>query len=77
MDFDDERFGTEDDTSDGPDHPGFRVIVQRSGAVRLVHWVPWPQSIGPVYTLMAARDRARAPIADLRVVRDDEGWRAR
>jgi hypothetical protein len=73
MDFDDEMFDTEDDTSDSPDHPDFRAIVQRSGAVRLVHWGPWLQSTGPAYTLMAARDRAGVAIADLTVVRDDEG----
>jgi hypothetical protein len=73
MDFDDEMFDTEDDSSDSPDHPDFRAVVQRSGAVRLVHWGPWLQSTGPAYTLMAARDRAGVAIADLTVVRDDEG----
>jgi hypothetical protein len=73
MDFDDEAYEMEDDPSDGPDHPDFRAIVQRSGAVRLVHWGPWLQSTGPAYTLMAARDRAGVAIADLTVVRDDEG----
>jgi hypothetical protein len=73
MDFDDEMFDMEDDTSDSPDHPDFRALVQRSGTLRLVHWGPWLQSTGPAYTLMAARDRAGVAIADLRVVRDDEG----
>jgi hypothetical protein len=73
MDFDDETFDLDEDTSNGSDHPDFRAIVQRSGAVRLVHWGPWLQSTGPAYTLMAARDRAGVAIADLTVVRDDEG----
>jgi hypothetical protein len=73
MDFDDETFDVDEDTAGGPDHPDFRAIVQRSGAVRLVHWGPWLQSTGPAYTLMAARDRAGVAIADLTVVRDDEG----
>jgi hypothetical protein len=72
MDFDDETF-EDADTADGSDAPDFRAIVQRSGAVRLVYWGPWLQSTGPAYTLMTARDRAGVAIADLRVVRDDEG----
>jgi hypothetical protein len=62
-----------DGESGSPDEPDFRAIVRRSGAVRLVHWGPWLESTGPAYTLMAARDRAGVAIADLRVVRDDEG----
>ena len=73
MDFDDEMFDVDEDTLDDPDHPDFRAVVQRSGAIRLVHWGPWLRSTGPVYTLMAARDRAGIAIADLRVIRDDEG----
>jgi hypothetical protein len=72
MDFDEEAYDDED-TGDSPDRPDFRAVVQRSGAVGLVHWGPWLQSNGPAYTLMAARDRAGVAIADLRVVRDDEG----
>jgi hypothetical protein len=70
MDFDDDTF--EVDEND-PDCPDFRATVQRSGAVRLLHWGPWLQSTGPAYTLMTARDRAGIAIVDLRVVRDDEG----
>jgi hypothetical protein len=55
------------------DKPDFRATVQRSGAVRLVYWGPWLQSTGPAYTLLAGRDRAGVGVADLRVVRDDEG----
>ena len=73
MDFYDETFEIDEDTPDGPDQPDFRATVQRSGAIRLVHWGPWLQSTGPAYTLMTARDRAGVAIADLRVSRDDEG----
>jgi hypothetical protein len=73
MDPHDETFDLDEDTPDSSDQADFRAIVQRSGAVRLVHWGPWLQSTGPAYTLMAARDRAGVAIADLRVVRDDEG----
>ncbi len=60
------------DVADGTDQPDYRVTVQRSGAVRLVQWGPWLMSTGPAYMLIAARDRARIAIADLRVVRDEE-----
>jgi hypothetical protein len=70
MDLGDEMFDEDEDT---PDCPDFRATVQRSGAVRIVPWSPWLRSTGPVYTLMAARDRAGIGIADLRVIRDDEG----
>jgi hypothetical protein len=73
MDFDDEMFDEDEDVSENPDCPDFRATVQRSGAVRLVPWAPWLRSTGPAYTLMGARDRAGVAIADLTVVRDDEG----
>jgi hypothetical protein len=73
MDFDDETFEVDEAAAESPDHPDFRAIVQRSGAIRLVHWGPWLQSTGPAYTLMAARHRAGVAIADLTVVRDGEG----
>ena len=63
----------EEDLFEHVDEPDFRATVQRSGAVRLVHWGPWLQSTGPAYTLLAGRDRAGVAVADLRVVRDDEG----
>ena len=63
----------EDDLFEQADQPDFRATVQRSGAVRLVYWGPWLQSTGPAYTLLAGRDRAGVGVADLRVVRDDEG----
>jgi hypothetical protein len=73
MDFDDETFDEDEDASGNPDWPDFRATVQRSGAVRLVPWGPWLRSTGPAYTLMGARDRAGIGIADLHVIRDDEG----
>ena len=63
----------EDDLRGKSNDPDFRATVQRSGAVRLVYWGPWLQSTGPAYTLLAGRDRAGVGVADLRVVRDDEG----
>lgn len=73
MDFDDELFDSDGGADDRPDRPDFRMTMQRSGAVRLVSWRPWLPSSGPACTLMAARDRAGITIADLRVIRDDEG----
>ena len=73
MDFDDEMFDLDEDEAGTADQPDFRATVQRSGAVRLVYWSPWLMSTGPAYTLIAARDRAGVAIADLRVLRDDEG----
>jgi hypothetical protein len=73
MDFDDETFELDEDMAEDSDRPDFRATVQRSGSVRLVPWAPWLRSTGPVYTLIAARERAGIAIADLTVVRDDEG----
>ena len=47
--------------------------MQRSGAVRLVYWHEWLGRTGPVYTLIAARGRAGIGIADLTVIRDEDG----
>jgi hypothetical protein len=69
----DEIFESEEDTPDGPEDPEFRATVRRSGAVRVIPWGPWVQSSGPAYTLMAGRERAGITIADLRVIRDDDG----
>jgi hypothetical protein len=63
----------EDDLRSEVDGPDFRATVKRSGAVRLVYWGPWLQLTGPAYTMLAGRDRAGIGVADLRVVRDDEG----
>jgi hypothetical protein len=63
----------EEDLYEQIDDPDFRATVQRSGAVRLVYWGQWLQSTGPAYTLLARRDRAGVGVADLRVVRNDDG----
>lgn len=60
-----------DDEAGG--EPDFRATVQRSGAVRLVYWHEWLGRTGPVYTLIAARGRAGIGIADLTVIRDEDG----
>ncbi len=76
MDFDptdDELFELDDEPTEYPDDPDFRVTVQSAGTVRLVYWGPWLQSSGPAYTLLAARERARVAIADVQVVRDESG----
>jgi hypothetical protein len=56
-----------------PDCPDFRVTLRRDGVVRLVDWAPWLATGGPLHTLLDARGRAGVCIADLRVVRDDQG----
>jgi hypothetical protein len=53
--------------------PDFRVTLRRDGVVRLVDWVPWLTTGGPLHTLLDARGRAGVCIADLTVVRDDDG----
>lgn len=75
MDSEDETFDIDEDDEDTDGHhdPDFRATVQRSGAVRVVPWGPWLKSNGPSYTLMAARDRAGITIADLPIIRDDQG----
>ena len=73
---DDELFELDDEPSEYPDPPDFRVTVQSAGTVRLLYWGPWLQSTGPAYTLLTARERARVAIADLQVLRDDAGLAA-
>jgi hypothetical protein len=53
--------------------PDFRATLRRDGLVRLVDWGPWLAAGGPLHTLLDARGRAGVGIADLTVVRDDEG----
>ena len=53
--------------------PDFRVTLRRDGVVRLVDWGPWLTTGGPLHTLLDARGRAGVFIADLTVVRDDDG----
>ena len=56
-----------------PEPPDFRVTLRRDGVVRLVDWAPWLATGGPLHTLLYARGRAGVCIADLTVLRDDEG----
>jgi hypothetical protein len=72
MGFRDETFEVDGETPED-DEPDFRAVVQRSGAVRLVEWGPWLQSTGPAHALVGARDRAGVAIADMRVLRNEEG----
>lgn len=53
--------------------PDFRVTLRRDGVVRLVDWGPWLASGGPLHTLLDARGRAGMCIADLTIIRDDDG----
>ena len=72
MESDDAIFDLDLDDEPGGE-PDFRATVQRSGAVRLVYLHEWLGTTGPVYTLIAARERSGIAIADLTAVRDDEG----
>lgn len=56
--------------------PDFRVTLRRDSVVRLVDWGPWLATGGPLHTLLDARGRAGVCIADLTVIRDDEGTAA-
>ena len=56
-----------------PELPDFRVTIRRDGIVRLVDWGPWLTTGGPLNTLLQARGGAGVCIADLTVLRDDDG----
>jgi hypothetical protein len=68
FDYDGESYG-----EDTPGEPDFRAVVQRSGVVPAVYWHDGMHTTGPVYTLIAGRERAGVAIADLSVVRADDG----
>jgi len=53
--------------------PDFRVMIGRNGTVRLIDWGPWLVSGGPLHTMLDARGRAGICVADLTVIRDDDG----
>jgi hypothetical protein len=53
--------------------PRFRLTVRSSGSIVAVDWDPRFKCLGPLYVLLEARARARVAIADLTVIRDDEG----
>lgn len=52
--------------------PDFRVVV-RSGQVWVMDWGPWLADQGPMATLMQQRGRAGIALADVTVLRDEEG----
>lgn len=54
-------------------NPDFRITLLPDGSVRLVDWGLWLTSGGPLYTLLHARGRAGMGVADLTVLRDDDG----
>lgn len=60
-----------DPDPDRPD-PDFRAVVRR-GTVRLVEWFPYLADGGPLGNLLRLRARAGVAVADLTVLRDDEG----
>ena len=74
MDFDEDQFEFDDDLEVGLPTVG-RAGLPRDdsalggGADRVLG--EWLASSGPVYTLLAGRERAGVGIADLRVLRDD------
>ncbi len=53
--------------------PDYRVTVRRDGTIRLADWSLWLAGGGPLHTLLDARGRAGIGIADLTVVRDEDG----
>ncbi len=52
--------------------PELRATV-RGDRVRIIDRVPWLVDGGPLWALMEARGRAGVAIADVAVVRDDDG----
>lgn len=77
MDFDENELDFDFDQDNGScSDPDFRATVQRSGVVRIVYWGGWLSSSGPIFTLIESRRRAGVGIADLTVVRDDDGLAA-
>lgn len=56
-----------------PESPDFRATVRRDRTVQIVDWGPWLAVSGPLYTMLDARGRAGVAIADLTVVRDEDG----
>ncbi len=53
--------------------PDFRVTISRNGTVRLVDWRHRLVTGGPLHTLLDARARAGFCVADLNVIRGDDG----
>ena len=53
------------------DRPDFRLTVRR-GTVLAVDWNPWLVRSGPMTTMLHARGRAGAAIADVTVLHEDD-----
>lgn len=73
MEPEDVDFEEDDDSDLASNTPDFRATARRSGGLRIVQWRPWLATSGPLHTLFPARGRAGVTIADLTVLRDDEG----
>lgn len=56
-----------------PEVPDFRLTRRRDGHLRVIDWGPWLTTSGPLNTLLDARGRAGVLIADLTVLRADDG----
>jgi hypothetical protein len=52
--------------------PDLRVTVRR-GVLRAIDWAPWLVTGGPLWALVQGRGTAGVAIADVTVVRDDDG----
>jgi hypothetical protein len=72
MDFDSAEYEEGEETLEQV-KPDLRITINRNGTIRIVDWTPWLATNGPLYTLLDARGRAGVLIADLRILRDDEG----
>lgn len=53
--------------------PDFRITLRRGRAPQVIDWCPWLATGGPVSPVFEARARAGVAIADLTVLRDDDG----
>lgn len=54
-------------------HPDFRLTLRPDGHIRVVDWGPWLATDGPSTTLLHDRERHGMLIADLEILRDDDG----
>src|SRR3954447_13945715 len=54
-----------------PDFPDFRLTVRRR-SVLAIDWHPWLATGGPMMTMLHARGRSGAAIADVNVLRDND-----
>lgn len=54
-------------------HPDFRMTLRPDRHIRVVDWGPWLATDGPMTTLLHEREQHGMLIADLEVLRDDDG----